>query len=220
MEPEKSVPGKSNVGAIIITVIVTAALVGGGVYMWQRNQAEQPAPAAINQEATNPPITTPTKTEPTEPLSYSTTGVAATVAKKTAPFDYTADQLRSMAEECGNGKVSQPSDYFKQLVEKFKGAEKTIYNFKYTGASQATDTFTVTLLPNKAGYTSLDQFKKDFEICAAGGELYPSMMNANWLLFTNTCGSGASDGSGRPIGCEKVREIVEPTLALNSSIAE
>jgi hypothetical protein len=82
-------------------------------------------------------------------------------------------------------------------------------------ASQEPDTFVVTLLPNKAGYTSLDQFKKDFDICAAGGDAYPTMLNSNWLLFVNSCGSGFNDGSGRPIGCDEVQKVVEPTLKLN-----
>jgi hypothetical protein len=117
-----------------------------------------------------------------------------------------------MAEECGN---NQTASYFSNLVSKFSGATKTVYNFKYTGTSQESDTFVVTLLPNKAGYSSLDQFKKDFDQCYAGGDAYPTMLNSDWLLFVNSCGTGFDDGSGKPIGCQEVRDVVEPTLKLN-----
>jgi len=153
----------------------------------------------------------PAQSESSEPLSYSLNGVSASVSKTSAPFAYTSEQLKNMADECGS---KHASGYFDQLISKFKGTTKRIYSFKYTGASQVPDTYLVSLLPNKAGYTSLNQFKKDFDMCAAGGT-YPTMLNSNWLLFTSSCGSGYADESGRPIGCEKVQKVVEPTLKLN-----
>jgi hypothetical protein len=152
-----------------------------------------------------------------EPLTYSTTGADATVSKTTAPFDYTAEQLTSRAEECGS---AHEPNYFNELVSKFSGTTKTIYNFKYTKPSQESDTFTVTLLPNKGSYTTLDQFKADFDLCAAGGGTYPTMLNSDWLLFGNSCGSGFDDGSGKPVGCREVKDVVEPTLKLNSTTLE
>lgn len=148
-----------------------------------------------------------------EPLTYSTTGVDVTVSKTTAPFDYTAEQLQANAEECG---TEQENGYFEELISKFSGTTKTIYSFKYAGASQSSDTFVVTLLPNKAGYTRMfDQFSKDFNVCAAGGEAYPRQLNNDWLLFENSCGSGADDGSGLPIGCDEVKKVVGASLQLN-----
>lgn len=156
------------------------------------------------------------KEVPFEALSYSTIGVDVTVSKTTAPFDYTAEQLTAAAAECG---TEQADGYYDELVAKFAGTTKTIYNFKYQGASQSSDTFVVTLLPNKAEYISMfGQFSKDFEVCAAGGEAYPKMLNNDWLLFTNSCGSGFDDGSGLPIGCDEVQKIVEPSLKLNTEI--
>jgi hypothetical protein len=198
---------KSNSGVVIIAIVITAVIVGVGVYLWQKNHVTSPT-----QEVATPAATTSAKEEPAEPLSYSTTGVSASVSKSMAPFNYTAGQLEGMAEECGS---QHSAGYFDQLVSKFSGITKTIYNFKYTGASQESDTFVVILLPNKAGYASLDQFKKDFDICAAGGDAYPKMLNGNWLLFVNSCGSGADDGSGRPVGCDEVQKVVEPSLKLN-----
>lgn len=153
-----------------------------------------------------------------EPISFSMTGVSATVVKKTALFGYTAKGLEEAASECNS---KHDAGYFDTLISKFSGTIKTFYNFKYLDASQGSGTFVVTLLPNKAGYTSLDQFKKDFDICAAGGDMYPKMLdypkmlNSNWLLFATSCGSGFDDGSGRPNGCDEVKKVVEPTLKLN-----
>lgn len=191
--------GKSNVVAIVLAVIITAIVVGGGVYWWQQSKIVQ----------TN---TTADKGELKEPLTYSTSGVSVSVSKETASFPYSAYQLVSMAEECGN---NQTSTYFSNLVSKFSGATRTVYKFTYQGETQDSGVFVVTLLPNKADYSSLDEFKKDFDQCAAGGDAYPTMLNDNWLLFVNACGTGFDDGSGRPHGCQEISDVVEPTLKLN-----
>lgn len=146
------------------------------------------------------------------PLSYSTNGVPVTVSITTAPFGYTAELLKSASELAGK---KNETGYFDKLIAKFNGTTKTIYTFQYTGASQDSGKFIITLIPNKAGYTSLGHFKKDFDIYDAGGPAYPNMLNSNWLLFVNACGSGFDDGSGRPNGCDEIRKVVEPTLKLN-----
>ncbi|KKP38269.1 MAG: hypothetical protein UR28_C0019G0024 [Candidatus Peregrinibacteria bacterium GW2011_GWF2_33_10] len=147
-----------------------------------------------------------------EPLSYSITGVTATVSKETKSFNYSKEQLEAMADECGT-EHSDPN-YFEFLISQFKNTTKTIYNFKYTGASQQSDTFIVSLLPNKGGYSSIEQFKKDFDICSAGGSEYPKMLNDNWLVFVNSCGTGFDDGTDKLNGCQEVKDIVEQTLKL------
>lgn len=213
---------KNNPGTIILTVIITAVLVGGGVYYWSQKkvvQEEVSENSITTTEKANQEVQVEPKSEPVEvkevakePLSYSLNGVSGVVSKKTMPFDYTSEQLFSMAQECGSNKTES---YFANLITQFNGVSKTLYNFKYTEASQDPDTFVVTLLPNKAGYTSLDQFKKDFDQCYAAGDAYPTMLNKDWLLFVNSCGSGYSDDSGRPIGCQLVSDKVQPTLKLN-----
>ena len=150
--------------------------------------------------------------ESKEPLSYSMGNVPASVSKETMSFGYTAEKLLSMAQECGN---EQSLSYFNNLIFKFKDVTKTVYKFKYSGASQESNTFVVTLLPNKVGYFSLAEFKQDFDQCYAGGDAYPTMLNNDWLLFVNSCGSGFDDGSGNPHGCDEISEIVKPTLQLN-----
>ncbi|MEI7452557.1 MAG: hypothetical protein WCK37_05165 [Candidatus Falkowbacteria bacterium] len=148
----------------------------------------------------------------TDEFSYSIVSGSAIVSREVKPFDFTADQLKSTANECG---TKYASNYFEKLISKFSGANKIVYNFKYQGVSQDDGIFTITILPNKAGYTSLDQFKKDFDVCAAGGDVYPFLVNNNWLLFVSSCGTGFDDGSGRTHGCDEVEKIVEPSLKLN-----
>jgi len=189
-----------NVWTIILTIIITAIIVGGGVYYWQQSKIISGPGVGIEVG------------ESKEPLSYSMGNVPASVSKETMSFGYTAEKLLSMAQECGN---EQSLSYFNNLIFKFKDVTKTVYKFKYSGASQESNTFVVTLLPNKVGYFSLAEFKQDFDQCYAGGDAYPTMLNNDWLLFVNSCGSGFDDGSGNPHGCDEISEIVKPTLQLN-----
>lgn len=145
-----------------------------------------------------------------EPITYVNSN--ATVSSEIVPFGFKADDLKYLADECG---TKYESGHFDKLVAEFKAASKIIYNFKYKGDSQGDGIFKVTILPNKAGYTSIDQFKKDFDICSAGGDTYPKLINKDWLLFVSSCGSGFDDASGRVLGCDEVRNIVEPSLKLN-----
>lgn len=189
---------KSNLMVIVITVIITAIVVGGGVYLWQQNSS-----VAKNQ----------TGADQVEPLSFTIKdGSSVSVSKETAAFDYTVEQFKEMARDCG----SKYSDgYFDQLVSKFNNATKTIYTFDYAGDSQVPSAYLVTVIPNRVGYSSLEEFQKDFNLCFAGGDAYPVALNDKWLLFKSSCGTGLSDESGRPVGCEKAREAVESTLKLN-----
>jgi len=147
-----------------------------------------------------------------EPFSYSLKGLPVTISKKKQAFDFTAAKLEDLAKECG---TKYQAGYFDNLIAKFKDAEETVYNFKYQGASQSDLTFTITLVPNKAGYKSLAKFEKDFNQCFIAGDAYPLLLNKDWLLFINSCGSGVDDGSGRPDGCGEVDDAVASTLKLN-----
>ncbi len=146
-----------------------------------------------------------------DPLIYSVEDIDASVNKKAVPFDYTAEQLVAMARECGHD-IDQ--DYINDLVVKFAGTDKLVYEFEYQGESQNPDTYTVTLLPHKPDYASFDQFEKDFDTCSAGGDAYPYMLNDDWLVFVSSCGTGYEDDSGKPVGCQEIREAVESSLKL------
>ncbi|MDD2681274.1 MAG: hypothetical protein PHE20_04250 [Patescibacteria group bacterium] len=145
-----------------------------------------------------------------EPLSYSAGEIE--VAKESRPFSYSSEQLKVMSDECG---VEHDIAYFDSLTTKFRDSIETIYSFKYQGSDQDSRAFVVTLLPNEAEYLSLEEFKKDFDLCAAGGDLYPMQLNKDWLLFVNSCGSGAGNSFDDSFSCDELREIVEPSLKLN-----
>ena len=115
-----------------------------------------------------------------ELISYSLEGVSASVTKGKVLSDYTAEKFESLATECG---VTHEEGYLADLASKFKGTYKVTYDFKYADESQDPDTYTITLLPNKAEYKTLEEFKKDFDQCSGGGDAYPTMLNDNWLLF-------------------------------------
>lgn len=166
------------------------------------------------QNATGIPVGSEDKTgvEDIElPLSYSLEGVSANVFVSTELFaDYTAKDLKGMSDECG---TTYEADHFENLIEEFSGSRKVVYTFSYADPSQDGN-YRVTVVPNAPRYTTLEDFQKDFDICAAGGDLYPQMISEDWLVFTNSCGSGYDDGSGLPHGCEVMRQAIEPTLQL------
>ncbi len=147
-----------------------------------------------------------------ETISYSISDAFISVSKEKVEFDYTAQQLLAMSRECGN---EQTENYFKKLLSKFDGSPKIIYSFKYNYPTQKPDTFVVITIPNKAKYQSIEQFKKDFNQCYAGGDAYPKMLNDKWLLFVNSCGTGFIDVSYEINGCQKAKDIIEKTLKLN-----
>jgi hypothetical protein len=146
------------------------------------------------------------------PFAYSTANIPVSISKEVRPFNFNANQLRLAAAECG---VKNGPEYFNKLVSRFNETVMTVYSFKYQGESQDDGIYQVTIIPNKAGYTSLEQFKKDFDICAVGGDAYPKMLNNDWLLFVSSGGGGVDDGSGRPHGRDEVKNIVEPSLKFN-----
>lgn len=145
-----------------------------------------------------------------EPLSYFANNI--TVSKEYRPFSYTSEKLKKMSDECG---VEHNDSYFNKLVEKFSSTKEIVYTFKNKNSNQDSSDFVVTLIPNEAKYSSLDEFQKDFDLCAAGGDLYPTQLSEDWLLFENSCGSGAGNNFENNFSCDEIREIVEPSLKLN-----
>ncbi len=197
----------TNLSLVALAAILLVVIVGEGFYIWQENL---PKRKAVDNAFIEKPVTDAIF-ESVEPISYSLSGVSAQVMTSVGSFDYTADQLELTAKNCD---YQIEPGYFNNLVTKLSGAKKITYNFNYTGATyidlnQGPNAFTVTLIENKIGYPSLNEFIDDFNICGAGGDAYPVMLNSKWLLFINSC----SDASG-PTGCDLAREVVEPTLSL------
>lgn len=152
------------------------------------------------------------RVDKTDYFSYSLKGSTATVSKEILPFDFTAAKLETLADECG---TKYEAGYFDNLIAKFKDVNKVVYNFKYQGESLTDTTFTVTVLPNKLDYVSPDKFKKDFDQCFVAGNAYPFLISKDWLIFVNSCASGATDDSGLIDSCGAINEAVVSTLKLN-----
>jgi len=168
----------------------------------------------------------------TRPSAADTTGVAAAVPDRDNPltFDlaggqftvekgitrisgiFEAEALAAQSEECG---TDLDAAHFAGVLAKFDDRRVLQYDFLYRGDSQEPTDYVLTVVENGPGYATLDEFKRDFDICAAGGNLYPHALNGHWLVFASSCGSGADDGSGRPIGCEMISERIEGTLELH-----
>ena len=144
------------------------------------------------------------------PLRYSTVGLDVEVRKQTGVFSWTAENLRSQAEECGTKK---PSGYFGDLVAKFQGKELHTYRFVYPADGGSIDSeYQVWVMPNAVGYETLGQFREDFDACAAGA-IYPQMVSPKWLVFISSC-PGADFDDGMAQRCEATRSVVLPSLQL------
>ncbi len=217
-----------NKGIILVIIIIIVALAASD-YFWQKNQkntTEQKNLSTENSDIkiikdTKPAtssteiITVSTTTPEIQPLSFKTdTPKISAVRELDGVFNYQVAELQARADACG---TSYSESYFENLVAKFKQAPKIFYTFKYRSANASNSdesVYSVTILPNKPGYKNLAEFKKDFNLCGAGGVDNPFMMNKDWLLFVSSCGSGFDDGSGRINSCEAARKIIEPSLKL------
>lgn len=149
--------------------------------------------------------------EPAEPISYSILNIPVQIITEVGVFNSADSYMEAIEQNCS---ANPDPNFFNKLADKFINAKKIYYHFKYIGNESAnpegSNDFVVTLLENKVKYSSLAEFKKDFDACGVGFT-YPAMLNDRWLLFESPC-SGA--GPSGPVGCELVREAVEPTLKL------
>ncbi len=123
-----------------------------------------------------------------------------------------ADALLAQATECG---FARTAEYYLDIENLFKEKTADQYTFTTTGDYAVPSSWIVTVMPNSPLYSSTASFKQDFDICAAGGDLYPVTAGSKTLLFSNSCGSGyQKDGETRTPGCDVVREVIEPTLSV------
>ncbi len=196
---------KNKIKLIAIAVIVLVIIISLGIFLKKPKTTKTADTSNIPKTVEQSDKKVPTRREyvKNEPLTYSIDAAIATSSKTNAAFDYTATKLKSMADECG----TQPKvGYFEKLITKFNNVNKTVYTFKHTGNNQE-GVYTLTLLPNKPAYISLDQFKKDFNVCSTSGNAYPIMLNSRWLLFGSPCGSNSV--------CAEIEKVLKPTLKLN-----
>ena len=134
-----------------------------------------------------------------------------TITFQTSGFKPNSENLEANARECGTKNSSQ---YYDNLEDTFNDAYQMTYSFKYNDVSQEEDTYLITTIENVAGYSTMKEFKKDFDLCYAGGSLYPFDLDEEHLLFVSSCESGYDDGSGNPNGCQVMKEFIESSLHL------
>lgn len=148
----------------------------------------------------------------TDIISYKLQNKNVQVTHNTVTTSYSDTFFTELAMECGTTHLTP--DYADKLAQYFTNVQTHTYTFTYTKESQEPNSFIVTILPNTPYYTSSSEFEKDFNICAAGGTLYPYTFNEQWLMFVSSCGSGYDDGSTVLHGCDKIKNEIEPTLRL------
>ena len=81
-----------------------------------------------------------------------------------------ADALLAQATECG---FARTAEYYLDIENLFKEKTADQYTFTTTGDYVVPSSWIVTVMPNSPLYSSTASFKQDFDICAAGGDLYP-----------------------------------------------
>lgn len=139
-------------------------------------------------------------------ITVATKGVRSEVPSESL---ISADELYANAAECG---YARDAAYYIDIENLYVGVYKQEYTFTIAGDYEM-PTWTVTVMPNRPGYTSLESFKQDFDVCSAGGDMYPEALSTGTLMFTSSCGSGYS--GGKENGCEIIRKAIEPTLTID-----
>ena len=182
-------------------------------------------PPVTNQQshATTTPPTDQTQ-QPQKPsasanimdaISFTPNNSLFRITKSKIAISQILDPKESVSKslECG---TNHPLSYYHGLLDKFSKTDVGVkYAFSYIASKQNQEPYPVEIfvLPNKLGYSTLKQFKSDYDTCAAGG-VYPQLVNNNFLLFESSCSTGVDDGSGRPHGCSEVQDFIDPTLKL------
>jgi len=106
--------------------------------------------------------------------------------------------------------------YFEELLSNFSeediGIEYSFYATEKLVSQREPATLTypwrIIVIPNKIGYTNMEDFEVDFNFCGGtGGTRYPFLMSENYLLFSSPCG-------GLLNICEEIRPLIAPTIKL------
>lgn len=144
---------------------------------------------------------------PTSPVRIAARNMVTdvTVEQSDVGFPYTVQNLKDMADECG---TSHEAGHFEKLVRMYRGSQSFRYEFAASKSMPEQNTYILTILPNLAHYPDLAAAKKDFDQCWAAGDMYPFMTNDKWIVFENSCGTGAGF---RGI-CDEVKENAEVTF--------
>lgn len=128
------------------------------------------------------------------------------------PAERVSEGLISAAEECNPNLTAEEKERLQAAADAYVQVALTAPNtsyYEYTVAStdltQEPHGYQLIVVPNVTNIPDYDTFRAMFDICAAGGT-YPIEMSPDWLVFQTSCGSGYSDGSGLPNGCDEARK--------------
>jgi hypothetical protein len=190
-----------------ILILLSIFLAVGFFYFWQNKDKEEKENTSIIPDihkgiaGVNQLKEIRDENSASGPLFYTTDGEPIKISKTTELFDYDLNYFKSANLSCGQ--IYNPV-YFENLISKFEGSNKIVYNFIYKG--EELSSYKVVLIPNKMRYNDFRDFQRDFGFCDGNSEIYPKMFNNSWLLLVSYCKN--SD-------CERVKNIIEPNLNFN-----
>jgi hypothetical protein len=141
-------------------------------------------------------------------LSYEISSPDITLSTEFIDFPFGTEGMKALAETCHRTYGGRMQD----IAESYEGVTGTAYRFHFTGESQDSRDFIVSVFPNIQHYSDIKSFQSDFESCYAGGDYYPHAISAKSIVFINGCGTGYDDGSKRPHGCEEAKRAVEQSI--------
>jgi len=190
-----------------VLILLSIFLVIGFFYFWENKNREEKERASIVPDlhkgiaGVNQLKEMRDENSASGPLFYTTDGEPINISKVNEIFDYDLDYFKSVKSSC---KQVYNSVYFENLISKFEGSNKIVYNFTYN--EEESSGYKVIVMPNKMKYSNLEDFQRDFGFCDDDLDIYTKMFNNSWLLLVSSCKN--SD-------CERVKNIIEPNLNFN-----
>jgi hypothetical protein len=190
-----------------VLVLLSIFLIIGFFYFWENKDKEEIEKVSIVPDihkgiaGVNQLKEIRDENSASGPLFYTTDGEPINISKTTEIFNYNLDYFKSASLSCGR---IYNSVHFENLISKFEGSNKIVYNFTYN--EEESSNYKVVVMPNKMKYTDLEDFQMDFGFCGGDLDIYPKKLNNNWLLLVSSCKN--SD-------CERVKNIIEPNLDFN-----
>lgn len=136
--------------------------------------------------------------EPTAPLLLETHDIE---------FPYAEEAIQELLRACD--KAIEPA-HIDEVAKAFSATSGIAYVFTPAEPVDGDSGYVVSAFPNDAKYASFEAFKRDFDLCFVAGNFYPMAANDDFILFENSCGSGA----GEPTDCDAAREAVRDSINL------
>jgi len=103
---------------------------------------------------------------------------------------------------------ARTEEQFRKLLQIFSQEDGQVYSFRYLGDVSDNGLLPVVIIPNLPHYKDLAAFKKDFNVCEAGGR-HPYEVTSDWLMFMEDC-PRPGDRSRGVAGCSLIKaELVK-----------